>query len=288
VHPSLSEDNTASPGSLILFPGDNMDMILTNRTETTENNILITKELKMAIPASEWLVNGVQNGNSTYGTLVQQSTGYALYTAPSSGSYYGPITISAMVNEPDGSQETSLAPTVYVLPKKLRFEFSITIGSICKYNIPHIVNAQGMEFTFHLDRSGQDGATGTIDEAPTRVAPQAGENPQHGETCEPTWVLSNLDFGSDMEMQDPQCTYSGSDNMLRFQIQEKDQDFPGYEMKLEGSDVADYKVPVIPCHMGTMSPAASISSLPYKSPIATSSVTVGTIRKSQYNVQVLQ
>ncbi len=290
MHPSLSLLNTASPGSFIFFPGDNADLILTNRSITTENNITITKDSKMTIPAAQWMVNGIQNGNATYGRLIQQSTGYAVYTAPSGG-YYGPVTLSASVIKADGSQETSLAPTAYIVPKNLRYYCSYTVGCKCPAlespGMLGFMNSQGVEFHFHLERSAQNQCNAVFDDGP---APIEGSPIKNYSSCAPTYEISDFDYGQDMAMSNPKCEYDGADNMLHFSFDAHAQDLPGYSVKFTGADKVIYTEQVIKATQTTWVPQVNISNLPYTSPVSTESASGGGgwVIKSKYGVNVAQ
>jgi hypothetical protein len=285
AHPFFALANNAAPGSEILFAGETMDAIVTPLTETTENGILIQKGYGNAqtIAVSKWMVNGVQNGNSTYGTLVQQSTGYALYTAPSNGSYYGPITISAMVNEADGSQETALAPTIYIVPKNLTYTCCVATGCKCPGMVSYL-NSQGFGFSFHLERSAQDQCNAVFDDGPT---PIEGSPIKNYSPCNPIFEISNFDYGSDMEMSNPQCEYHGSDNLLHFTFTGRNPAFAGYTIKQVGSDKVVGVIPVNNDVDQTWTPQANISNLPFTSP-DTQAPPSGNVLKTKYIVRVAQ
>ncbi len=285
THPFFALFNDAAGGSKILFAGEAMDAIVTALTETTENGILIQKGFGNAqtIAVSKWMVNGVQGGNSTYGTLVQQSTGYALYTAPSNGSYFGPITMSAMVNEPDGSQETALAPVVYIVPKNITRTFCVAVGCKCPAMVNYL-NSQGFGFSFHLERSSQDQCNAVFDDGPT---PIEGSPIKNYSPCDPLFEISNFDYGSDMEMSDPKCEYHGSDNLLHFTFTGRNPALAGYTIKQVGSDKVVGVIPVNNDVDQTWDPVASISSLPFTSP-STTQPPSGNMMKTKYVVRVAQ
>ncbi len=287
VIPSLAVN--LSNDSFILFAGQTAEFIVTTETQTTENGVVIEQgnaAPSVTIPVSKWMVNGVQNGNSTYGRLVQQATGFAIYTAPS-GNFYGPVTISVAVTMPDGSQQTVVTSVIHILPKQLVCYCDAAVGAHC-YKGPgvapsiDVLNSQAIKFTFHLETNGLHSAKGVIDDAPSKWDQQ-----QHSYICDPTnFVLTSFDYGQDMDAKNPVITYNTSDDVIHIAVQTKLPDLPSYEIRFVANNAVAGQYPGLANPYESWNADADVSKLPFESPITAPPSQGWWIVKTRYKVAV--
>jgi len=250
--------------SNVVFPDEEVDVILTTIDKTVENNVVVYRGLekpKNTIPALKWMVNDVQNGNAKFGTIKQKAEGYAVYHAAKSG-YYGPVVVSAKASFE--GKDTLVSRVLFLIPKKMDFTLNVGVGCKCGEKeqgpVPQMINTQAYTFDFHMERtSNQDNAEAVIDDPP-----HAMEDDKLKKStpfiCNPTlYKLTKSDYGEDMEMKDPHCTFQGMDNRLHFTFQARDPDLPGFDIRLAVNDELVLSMPVSKSELRSWTPQADVS-----------------------------
>ncbi|GEM_PF-5640718 len=193
----------------------------------------------MPMAATKWSVDGIPGGNADVGTIAQTSKGLATYKAPQHG--IGIVTISAEYIWPDGRKEHP-SYTIYTVDKRWRYRASAGLGYKCLAGMMSAdVHSIGeMEVTFHLKRDNDlDHCISEVESGPTVTKTDTAGNG----SCDPH-VETTLKFGRPMEVSDFNCTYTGSDHKMKFNVALHYPDCPGYKNVLLATGKTIVEMPV--------------------------------------------
>lgn len=199
------------------------------------------------ITTKQWSVNGFVNGNGTVGKLTTETNTdgvtKAIYLAPEND--ISPVTVSVELIGKDGLPHTA-SMALSVVHKSFFYNYQVGVGYKCMSLNPYfsadVHEIDNLDVAFDLKRNAKgDECTSEITSGPTVVKrDETGKG-----SCDPA-VKTGITLGRTMEVTDFHCTYTGSDNLLRFSIKLHNPDWPGYTnvLLLTGATIVD--VPVNP------------------------------------------
>ncbi|MDP4198268.1 MAG: hypothetical protein Q8902_01705 [Bacteroidota bacterium] len=207
-------------------------------------NFSYTEDIPNAF--AKWSVSGYANGTATVGKIRPLSDPHdpdarAYYDAPEND--VSPVTISVEVTGRDGLQHTA-SVKISVVHKSFVYLYQVGIGFKCMSINPtasaDVHEIDRMEVDFNLKRNATgDGCTSEITSGPMIV-----KDDETGKgSCDPS-IKTGITLGRTMEVTDFRCTYTGSDNLLRFRVKFHNPDCPGYKnvLLLTGGTIVDMPV----------------------------------------------